>query len=158
MVVAAPGVWTGLAPPSPCINKPLARRTLVDYPNFVAASLVPFEVIFGMQAVHRSTRVFQQSPHKCRHFWCVICLLRTFNNFLPRSLTPKRPDFLKIDSTATNFDLASPRTLRIWDLSTNFSNHSHVAKPTLVDSPRYCDHFDTQFVTYSSRSLSSKMT
>jgi len=87
MVVAALGVLNQLAPLSRCIAKPLARRTLVEYPNFVAASLGPFDVIFGIQLVHRSTRVFQQSSQKCRHFWCVIRLLRTSNfsaDFVPR--------------------------------------------------------------------------
>jgi hypothetical protein len=78
MGVGALGVLARLAPLSRCITKLLARRTLVEYPNFVAASLGPFDVIFGMQVIHRPTRVFQQSSQKSGHFWCVIRLLRAY--------------------------------------------------------------------------------
>jgi hypothetical protein len=106
MVVAAHGVLNQLAPLSRCITKLLARRTLVEYPNLVAASLGPFDVILGIQVVHRSTRVFRQSSQKCRHFWCVIRLLRTLNAGSPADRR-ELGLFLKIDSTVTNFDLAS---------------------------------------------------
>jgi hypothetical protein len=65
-----------LAPLSPRITESLVRRTLVEYHNFVAASLGPFEVIFGMQVVHSPTRALRQSSQKFRLFWCVIRLLR----------------------------------------------------------------------------------
>jgi hypothetical protein len=103
MVVAAHGVLNQLAPLSRCITKLLARRTLVEYPNFVAASLGPFDVIFGIQVVHRSTRVFQQSSQKCRHkFFCGSPADR-----LRIAPAASLGLFLKIDSTVTNFDLAS---------------------------------------------------